>query len=62
MRQAIVLGSVMASFNVEKFSLDRLKELTFTEVSLRYKELQEMTRFEDFPETSSDPLLGDVRP
>ena len=46
-RQAIIFGSVMASFCVEKFSLDRLKELTFTEIELRYKEFKEMTHFED---------------
>ncbi len=53
MRQAIVFGSVMASFNVEKFSLDRLRDLTFTEIRLRYREFQEMTRFEDFQELVS---------
>ncbi len=50
MRQAIILGSVMASFNVEKFSLDRLKELTFTEVGLRYKEFRRLTHFDDLEE------------
>ncbi|MGH9340342.1 MAG: PfkB family carbohydrate kinase [Acidobacteriota bacterium] len=49
MRQAIIFGSVMASFNVEKFSLDRLKELTFTEIKLRYQEFKQMMRFEDAP-------------
>ncbi|MDA2934298.1 PfkB family carbohydrate kinase [Acidobacteria bacterium AH-259-D05] len=49
-RQAIIFGSVMASFCVEKFSLDRLKELTFTEIELRYKEFKEMTHFEDIEE------------
>jgi sugar/nucleoside kinase (ribokinase family) len=46
LRQAVVFGSVMASFNVEKFSLGRLRELTFTEVQLRFREFQELTRFE----------------
>lgn len=45
-RQAIVFGSVMASFNVEKFSLDRLKELTFPEVQERFNEFSKLTRFE----------------
>ncbi len=45
LRQAIIFGSVMASFNVEKFSLDRLKEVTFTEIQLRYQELKKMTQF-----------------
>ncbi len=46
-RQAIIFGSVMASFNVEKFSLERLKELTFTEIKLRYKKFKTMTEFEE---------------
>ncbi len=49
-RQATIFGSVMASFCVEKFSLDRLRELTYTEIELRYKEFREMTRFEDIEE------------
>lgn len=50
LRQAIIFGSVMASFNVEKFSLERLRELTFTEIRLRYREFKEMTAFDDFKE------------
>jgi sugar/nucleoside kinase (ribokinase family) len=49
-RQATIFGSVMASFCVEKFSLDRLRELTYTEIELRYKEFREMTHFEDIEE------------
>ena len=48
LRQAVIFGSVMASFTVEGFSLDRLKEVTLTEIEMRYRELQRMTRFEDF--------------
>ena len=44
----------MASFNVEKFSLNRLRELTFTEIELRYKEFKEMTHFEDVKEPERD--------
>ena len=50
LRRAIIFGSVMASFSVEQFSLDRIKELTFTEIELRYKEFKEMTHFEDLEE------------
>ncbi|MFQ5739605.1 MAG: PfkB family carbohydrate kinase [Acidobacteriota bacterium] len=53
MRQAIIFGSVMASFNVEKFSLQRLKELTFTEIRLRYREFKEMTHFADLQESQA---------
>ena len=49
-RQAIIFGSVLASFSVEKFSLDRLKELTYTEIEMRYREFKEMTHFEDLEE------------
>jgi hypothetical protein len=49
-RQAIILGSVMASFNVEKFSVERLRELTFTEVTMRYKEFKELTYFDEVVE------------
>jgi len=52
LRQAVILGSVMASFSVEKFSLERVKEVTFTEVELRYKEFKELTHFEDLDELS----------
>ena len=41
----------MASFNVEKFSLDRLKQLTYTEIKLRYKEFKEMTYFKELDGT-----------
>jgi len=30
-RKAIIFGSVMASFNVEAFSLDRIKSLDYSE-------------------------------
>lgn len=51
-RQAIIFGSVMASFNVEKFSLDRLRELSYREIEDRYRSLKAMTHFEGLPETA----------
>jgi sugar/nucleoside kinase (ribokinase family) len=47
LRQAVIFGSVMASFCVEKFSMERLKELTFTEIELRYREFRQMTYFDE---------------
>src|SRR5512140_1283642 len=38
LRRAIVLGSVLASFVVEQFSLDRLRSLTTEEILARYAE------------------------
>jgi len=45
-RQAIIFGSVMASFNVEDFSLDRLRTLQYSEIEERYKTFKAMTHFE----------------
>ena len=46
-RKAIVMGSVMASFNVEAFSLDRLRRLTYLEIESRYKAFRRLAHFED---------------
>ena len=45
MRQAVVFGSVMASFTVESFSLDRLKALDYSEIKDRYTEVKFLTDF-----------------
>ncbi len=47
MRQAIVFGSVMASFTVEAFSLDRLRALDYKEIQARFREFKRLTHFED---------------
>ena len=46
MRRAIIFGSVMASFNVEAFSLDRLRDLDYKEVEARFREFKRLTHFE----------------
>ncbi len=45
-RQAIIFGSVMASFTVEDFSLNRLKKLSYKEIEERYRGIKAMTHFE----------------
>lgn len=47
LRQAIIFGSVMASFNVEDFSLNRMKILGYDEIQARYQEFKGLTFFED---------------
>jgi len=47
LRQAIVFGSVMASFNVEDFSLNRMKSLDYKEIEDRYREFKRLTFFDD---------------
>lgn len=46
LRKAVILGSVMASFNVEDFSLDRLKRLKHKEIMLRFDEFRRFSEFE----------------
>jgi sugar/nucleoside kinase (ribokinase family) len=48
MRRAIIFGSVLASFTVEKFSLDRLREITLADIQERYRSFRALTHFEDF--------------
>ena len=45
-RRAIVFGSAMASFNVERFSFDRLRSLEYSEVAERFREFIGLTYFE----------------
>ena len=46
-RQAVIFGSVMASFDVESFSLERLKRLDRRQIQSRYREFRKLTVFED---------------
>jgi len=45
-RKAVIYGSVMASFNVEDFSLNRLKGLSPAAIKQRYREFKHLTHFE----------------
>ncbi len=47
LRQATVFGSVMASFTVEAFSLDRLRKLDYKDIEARFREFKRLTHFED---------------
>jgi sugar/nucleoside kinase (ribokinase family) len=48
LRRAMIYGSVMASFNVEKFSMERLKTLTRDEIEARFKSFKKLSHFEEF--------------
>jgi sugar/nucleoside kinase (ribokinase family) len=52
MRQAIIMGSTMASFNVESFSLERLRSLTYPEIRERFRAFRRLVNFADLPETT----------
>ena len=46
LKRAVVFGSTMASFCVEKFSLERLENLTEEEIRKRFHEFWQMTNFD----------------
>src|SRR5581483_8659260 len=46
LRRALAYGTVLASFNVEQFGVERLRNLTEEEISERYGALRAMTHFE----------------
>ncbi|MFO1463147.1 MAG: PfkB family carbohydrate kinase [bacterium] len=47
LKKAVIYGSVMASFIVEKFSMDRLRNLTREEIEARYRQFRELAHFEN---------------
>lgn len=46
LRKAVVYGSVLASFNVEAFSLERLRTLSYGDIEERYQMFKLMSQFE----------------
>ncbi len=45
LRRAVIFGSVMASFCVERFGLDRFRDLEQREVDARFEDFRSLTRF-----------------
>lgn len=46
MKSALIVGSAMASFTVEKFGTERLQQVTEAEMNQRIQEFKELTSFE----------------
>src|SRR6185312_5975422 len=47
MRRAVIYGSVMGSFAVEKFSIERLMSVTRTEIEQRMRDMRRLVAFEE---------------
>ncbi|MGH2900244.1 MAG: sugar kinase, partial [Solirubrobacteraceae bacterium] len=45
LRRAVIYGSVLASFCVEDFSLDRFRTLARAEIDARFEQFRSLTRF-----------------
>ena len=50
LRQAVVMGCTIASFTVERFSLDRLRELDAKEIRTRFSAFRHLVQFEELGE------------
>ena len=46
MKSALIVGSAMASFTVEKFGTERLIEVTEAEIAERIQDFKNLTTFE----------------
>lgn len=49
LRRAVICGSVMASFQVEGFGLERLKTLATSDISLRFDSFKQIAQFDHAP-------------
>ena len=47
LKRAVIYGSTIASFSVERFSLDRLKDLSYIEIQDRFREFRELSKFDE---------------
>ncbi len=59
MRRAIVVGSVLASFTVEQFSLERLRTLQPEEIRARFAEAKQLAHFDDLEADLFGPAGAD---
>ncbi len=46
-KRAVIYGSTLASFCVERFSLDRFTDLTYLDIQDRFRQFRELSRFDE---------------
>jgi len=47
LKRAVIYGSTLASFCVEKFSVEGLRELSYLQIQDRFREFRELSRFDE---------------
>ncbi len=62
LRRAVVHGTVVASFTVEDFSIDRLRTLTLAEIQARYETFRQLTYFAGSPAIARAKLARPLAP
>ncbi len=60
LRRAVVHGTIMASFTVQDYSIDALRNLTRAELVTRYKDFTLLTHFDDSPPKGQERLLRSI--
>jgi sugar/nucleoside kinase (ribokinase family) len=58
LRQAVIYGSVMASFTVEEFGCERLRRLTYEDINERFRQFKQLVHFEDIEFRRSDQPIS----
>ncbi|MFN0117715.1 MAG: PfkB family carbohydrate kinase [Elusimicrobiota bacterium] len=58
LRSSVIFGTVLASYNVESFSFDRLKKLSKEEIYHRYTKFKQFTHFEPADMSTTFPPLS----
>lgn len=60
LRQAVIYGSVMASFTVEEFGCDQLRRLSYEDINARFREFKRLVHFDDIEFIRSDRPAASV--
>ena len=47
LKRAVIYGSALASFCVERFSIDRFRDLSYLEIQDRFREFRELSKFDE---------------
>ena len=47
LKRAVIYGSTLASFCVEKFSVDGIRDLTYLQIQDRFRQFRELSRFDE---------------
>ena len=61
LRRGVITGTILASFNVERFSVERMKTLTWEEVTQRYLQMKQLTHFEQIDLSGAEPVGTEVQ-
>jgi ribokinase len=60
LRKAVIIGSAMASFTAEDFSLDKLKTISFVDLQERYCEFERLSAFESIDIANKEPIVQQI--